>query len=94
MDSIVHGVTKSWTWLSDFQSIQWLLYKVLGYAVEQSELEETWMSIDRWMDKEDVLHVYNIISAIKGNICSDMDKHRVCHTGWSKSEKKKNRIMY
>ena len=47
MDSIVHGVTKSWTWLSDFQSIQWLLYNVLGYAVEQSELEETWMSIDR-----------------------------------------------
>ena len=48
------------------------------------------MSIDRWMNKENVVHIYNIYiySAIKNNvICSNMDGPRDYHTKWSKSEK-------
>ena len=56
------------------------------------------MSVDRWMAKEDVVHTYNeiLLSHKKERnwvICSDMDKPRVCHTEWSKSERGKQ-ILY
>ena len=46
---------------------------------------------DRWMDKEDVAHVYNgvLLSHKKKRnwvICSEVDGPRDCHTEWSKSE--------
>ena len=46
------------------------------------------------MDKEDVAHIYNgiLLSHKKkrnGVICSEVDGPRVCHTEWSKSERKK-----
>ena len=49
------------------------------------------MSIDRGMDKEDVVDIYNgILSSHKkgGNnaICSNMDGPRDYHTKWSKSD--------
>ena len=52
----------------------------------------TSMSIDRWMDKEDVVHLYNgiLVSHKKeGNnaICSNMDGPRDHHTKWSKSDR-------
>ena len=52
------------------------------------------MSIDRWMDKEDVAHIYNgiLLSHNKKRnwvICSEMDGPRDCHTEWSKSEREK-----
>ena len=52
------------------------------------------MSIDRWIDKEDVAHIYNgiLLSNKKGwnwFICRDVDGPRECHTKWSKSEKEK-----
>ena len=52
------------------------------------------MSIDRWIDKEDVVHIYNgiLLSHKKEKnwvICSDVDEPRVCHTEWSKSEREK-----
>ena len=52
------------------------------------------MSIDRWMDKEDVLHIDNgILLSHKEEwnnaICSNMDGPRDYHTKWSKSEREK-----
>ena len=52
------------------------------------------MPINRWMDKEDVVHIYNgILLSHKKEwnwvICRDMDGSRDCHTEWSKSEREK-----
>ena len=52
------------------------------------------MPINRRMDKEDVVHVYNgiLLSQKKeGNwvVCRDLDISRDCHTEWSKSERAK-----
>ena len=52
------------------------------------------MSIDRWIDKEDVVHIYNgILLSHKKEwnnvIFSNMDGPRDYHTMWSKSEKEK-----
>ena len=56
------------------------------------------MSIDRWMDKEDVAHIYNgiLLSHKKKRnwvTCSEVDGPRVCHAEWSKSERVKQ-ILY
>ena len=50
------------------------------------------MSIDRGMDKEDVVHIYNgiLLSHKKewiNAICSNMGGPRDCHTEWSKSDR-------
>ena len=50
------------------------------------------MSIDRGMNKEDVVHIYNGIlpSHLKewnNAICSNMNGPRECHTEWSKSDR-------
>ena len=48
------------------------------------------MSIDRWMDKEDVVYIYTMeyYSAIKkewnNTICSNIDEPRDYHTKWSR----------
>ena len=49
------------------------------------------MSINRWIDKEDVLHIYNgILLGHKNNaIYKNMDVTRDYHTKWSKSEREK-----
>ena len=52
------------------------------------------MSIDRWMDKEDVAHIYHgiLLSHKKewnNAICSNMDGPRDCDTEWSQSDKKR-----
>ena len=47
------------------------------------------MSIDRWMDKEDMVHIQRNISHKKEQnnaICSNMNEPRDCHTEWSKSD--------
>ena len=51
-------------------------------------------SMDRWMDREDVVHVYNevLLSHKKEQnwvICRDVDGSRLCHTEWSQSEREK-----
>ena len=56
------------------------------------------MSINRGMDRDDVVHAYNgILLSHKeeGNwvICRDLDESRECHAGWSNSEKEKQ-ILY
>ena len=50
------------------------------------------MSIDRWMDKEDVAHIYNgiLLSHKKkwnNALFSHMDATRDYHTKWNKSER-------
>ena len=57
------------------------------------DTEATLMSISRGMDK-DVVHKYKriLLSHKKEQnwiICRDVDKPRVCHTEWSKSEREK-----
>ena len=52
------------------------------------------MSNDRWMDKEDVVHIYNgiLLSHKKEQnwvICRDVDGPGVCHTEWSKPDREK-----
>ena len=52
------------------------------------------MPIDRRMDKEDVVHIYNgiLLSHKKERnwvICWDVDGSKDCHTEWSKSEREK-----
>ena len=49
------------------------------------------MSNNSWMDKEDVLHIYNGIlishKKLQNNaICSNMDGSRDFHTEWNKSD--------
>ena len=49
------------------------------------------MAINRWMDKEDVVHIYNGIllrhkEERNNAICSNMDGPREYHTKWSKSD--------
>ena len=49
------------------------------------------MSIDRQIDKEDVVHIYNGIllsnkKEQKNAICNNMDGPRDCQTEWSKSD--------
>jgi len=59
------------------------------------------MSTDRWMDKEDVIHIHICIHTrtqtgiLTNPICSNLDGMGYYHTKWSKSEReKKNTIWY
>ena len=52
------------------------------------------MPIDRWMDKEDMVHIYNgiLLSRKKERnwvICRDVDGSSDCHTEWSKSNRER-----
>ena len=59
------------------------------------------MSIDRGMDKEDMVHVYNTIlinhqkewNKAMDPCCSNMNGPRKCHTEWSKSDRE-GKISY
>ena len=55
-------------------------------------METSQVSIDRWMDKEDVVHIHNVIllsnkKEWSNAIWSNMDGPRNYHTNWSKSDK-------
>ena len=61
-------------------------------------MEATWVSMNRWMDKEDVVYLFNGIllgHKKKQNIaiCRNMDGPRDYHTEWSKS-KREWQILY
>ena len=52
------------------------------------------MSIDRWMDKEIVIHIHNgiLLSDKKGHLwvgSNEVDKPRTYYTEWSESERKR-----
>ena len=58
------------------------------------EMETTYMSTDRWIAKEDVVHIYNgKLLSHKNNwnnyICSNMDRSKDHHTKWNKSERER-----
>ena len=77
----VHGVTKSWTQLSDWTELNWRHGNKL-------------MSINKWMDKEDIVHIYNgILLSHKKEwnyaIWSCIIGPRDCYTKWNKSEKQR-----
>ena len=55
------------------------------------DMETTWMSMDRWMDKEDVVHIYGgILLSHKKEwntaICGNMDGPIDYHTEWSQKK--------
>ena len=57
------------------------------------------MSIDREMDEEDVVYIYNGISLSHKNewnsvICKDMNRPRYCHTESKVSQKEEKNIIY
>ena len=61
-------------------------------AMVKTRCLQTLMSINRWMDKEDVVCIYNgiLLSHEKEwnhAIRSNMDGPRECHTEWSKSDR-------
>ena len=60
-------------------------------------MEATYMTINRWMDKEVVVHIYNeiLLSHEKEWIwvsCCEVDEPRPCYTEWSKSEREKQML--
>ena len=68
------------------------LYVHCSIIYNSQDVETTQMSINRGMDCEDKVHIYNgiLLSHRKGQnnaICSNMDGTRNSHTKWSKSER-------
>ena len=57
------------------------------------DVEATSLSINRGMDKEDVVNLHNRILAIENEwshaIRSNMDGTRDCYTEWSKSDRER-----
>ena len=56
------------------------------------------MSVDKWMDEEDVVHTYNgiLLSYYKewnNALCSNMDRPWDCQTERRKSEKEKYHMI-
>ena len=56
------------------------------------------LSIDRWMDEENMTHIYNgiLLSHKKEQVwlsSSEVDEPRAYYTEWSKSEKNKYSIL-
>ena len=61
-------------------------------------MEAIYMSIDRWMDKELVVHIHNgiLLSHKKEWIwvsSDEADESRTYYTEWSESEKEKYHIL-
>ena len=57
------------------------------------------MSIDRWMGKENVVHIYNGIllnhkKEWNNAFCSNMDAPRDDHTKWSKPDRERQTPYY
>ena len=57
-------------------------------------MEATWMSTDRWMDRELVVHTYNAILLSHKKECiwvssNEVDEPRTYYTEWTKSEREK-----
>ena len=71
---------------------QRIVYNSTNHNFQKVEANQ--MSPDRWMDKEDVAHIYNgILLSHKKKwnwvICSEVDGPKDCHTEWSKSKREK-----
>ena len=58
-------------------------------------METTWMSIDRWMDKEIVVHMHSeiLLSHKKEHIwvsSDEVDEPKTYYTEWNESERERN----
>ena len=57
------------------------------------DMKATKISIDRWMNTEDVVYTYVVLLSHKkewsNDICSNVDGHRNDHTKWSKSDRER-----
>ena len=79
----------------NYYSKRYMYPHVHRSAIHNSQdMETTSMSTDRWMDKEDVVHIYNeIVLSYKKEwnnaICSNMGGPRDYHTKWSKSNRER-----
>ena len=63
----------------------------------QINLEVTYMPIDRWMDTEIVVHIYNGILLSYEKECirvspNEVDEPRTYYTEWNKSERKRQML--
>ena len=63
------------------------------------DMDATYVSIDRWMDKEDVVYIHSgiLLSHKKewdNAIWNNMDGPKDYHTKWSKSDKDKYYILH
>ena len=70
---------------------------VYNTAYSSQDMEATYMSINRGMDKEDVVHIYSGILLRHEKewnwvVCRDKDGPREYHAEWSKSEKQISQI--
>ena len=88
--------THSWAFFREnYNSKRYMHPNVHNSTIYNSQdMEATQVSTDRWMDKEDVAHIYNgiLISHKKEQnwvICSEVGRPRDCHAEWSKSEREK-----
>ena len=67
-----------------FKKIHTLLCSQQHY-LQYQDMEAIWMSINRWMDKKDVIHIHNRIlfshkNELNNAICSNMDEPRDYHS--------------
>ena len=69
------------------------LYIHCSIILDGQDMEITKVSFDRWLDKEDVVHIHNGILLIhkkrwNAAICDNMDGSREYHAKQSKSDRK------
>ena len=77
---------------------RWKVKYHFGIIYHSQKMEATLVSIDRWMDKEDIcIHYGIVLSHTKEWIntsCSNTDGPRDYHTKWSKLERQIPYITY
>ena len=82
-----------------YNAKRYLQLNVHSSTIHNSQdTEAIWVSTDTWMDKEDVVYIYNEILLIhkieqSNAIYRKMDASRDYHTKWSKSEKDKYHMV-
>ena len=103
LDCIVHGIlqTRILEWVafpfsrgSSQPRDQTQVSRIAGGFFTSWATREALVSVDRWVDKKDVVHVSDgiLLSHKKewfNAICSNMDTAREYHTAWSKSERER-----
>ena len=79
---------------------KWLTYPNVHHRTICSgqDLEATWMSFDRWIDKEAVVHIHNGLLLSHKKECpwlnyKEGDEPRAYFTEWSQEEKEKYHIL-
>ena len=63
----------------------------MQHSLQSQDMEISYMCTDKWMDKENLVHIYNGIlfrhkKEWNNAICSNVDGTRDNHTKWSMSD--------